>query len=154
MLRRKRPKRIRVTRRRYRPLADACSPGNLSLVSVSQRKGAVHRPTLFSLKKSRELFHRESGLSNQRSEGSFGEFLMVGNGEASVRWVGVPENHVAAVLLIEFIANLAECLDRLAECLDRLAAGNYRQLHPPATSMTSSRMLGGTGSPCFFRLLR
>ena len=147
MLRRKPLKRIRKTRRRYRPLADACSPGNLSLVSVSQRKGAVHRPTLFSLKKSRELFHRESGLSNQRSEGSFGEFLMVGNGEASVRWVGVPENHVAAVLLIEFIANLAECLDRLA-------AGNYRQLHPPATSMTSSRMLGGTGSPCFFRLLR
>jgi hypothetical protein len=63
-----------------------------------------------SSKKFREFFHRESGLSNQRSEGSFGEFLMVGNGQASVRWVGVPENHVAAMLLIEPVANLAECL--------------------------------------------
>ena len=99
------------------------------------------------LKKSRELLHRESGLSNQSSKGSFGKFLMVGNGKASVRWVGVPENHVAAVLLIEFVADLAECLDRLA-------ARNYRQLHPPATSMTSSRMPGGTGSSCFFKLFR
>ncbi len=102
-------------------------------------------PTI--LKYSHELFHRESGLSNHRSKGSFGQFLTVGNWEASVRGGGVPENHVVAVLLVELVANFSECPDRLA-------AGNHRQLHPPAASMTSSRMLGGTGSPCFFRLFR
>ena len=34
------------------------------------------------------------------------------------------------------------------------AARNNRQLHPMATSMISSCMLGGTGSPCLSRLLR
>jgi hypothetical protein len=72
---------------------------------------------------------------------------MVGNGEASVRRVGVPENDVAAVLLIEFVSDLLECLD----CI---ATRNHRQLHPLATSMTSSRMLGGNGSPCFRRLFK
>jgi hypothetical protein len=54
---------------------------------------------------------------------------------------------VAPVLLIEFVSGFSECLD----CL---AAGNNRQLQPPATSMTSSRMLGGKGSPCFRRLFK
>ena len=56
------------------------------------------------------------------------------------------QNNVAAVLLIEFIPEFAKCFDGVG-------AGNYRQLHPP-TSITSSIMLGGTGSPCLFKLIR
>ena len=54
---------------------------------------------------------------------------------------------MAPVLFIEFVSGSLERLD----CL---AAGNYRQFHPPATSMTSSRMLAGNGSPCFRRLFK
>ena len=64
-----------------------------------------------------------------------------------MRWVGVSENDVATVLLIEFVSGLSECLD----CL---AARNHWQLHPLVTSMTSSRMLGLKGSPCFRRLFK
>jgi hypothetical protein len=99
------------------------------------------------LKKPSELFHRKPGLSNQRSQGSFGQFLMVGNGKASVRRVGASKDDVAPVLLVEFVSGLPECPDGGA-------TGNHRQLHPPETSMTSSIMLGGTGSPCFRRLFR
>jgi hypothetical protein len=102
-------------------------------------------PTI--LKESRELVHRKPGLSDQCPKGSFSQFFMIGNGEASVRWVGVSKNDVATVLLVEFVSGRSECLD----CL---AARNYRQLHPPATSMTSSRILGGNGSPCFRRLFK
>lgn len=66
------------------------------------------------LKQTRELFHRKPGLSNQRSKSSFGQFFMVGNGEASVRWVDVPKNNVAAVLLIKFVSSFPECLDCVA----------------------------------------
>ena len=40
--------------------------------------------------------------------------LWLGNKEASVRWVGMPEDDVAAVLLIEFVSDLSECLDGVA----------------------------------------
>lgn len=58
----------------------------------------------------------------------------------------MPENHMAAALLIQFVS-------QLLEYLNSLTAGNDRQFHPPETSITSSDMLGGTGSPCFIRLL-
>ena len=98
-------------------------------------------------RKFRELLHRKAGLSNQRPQSYLGEFIVVGYRQSPARWDGVPEKHVAAVLLIECVANSTESADGLA-------ARNYRPLHQPATSMTSSRMLGGTGSPCFFRLFR
>jgi hypothetical protein len=41
----------------------------------------------------------------------------------------MPENDVAAVLLIQ-------SLPQLSECLDRFTARNHRQLHQQATSMT------------------
>jgi len=99
------------------------------------------------LKELRELVHRKPGFSNQRPKGSFGQFCVVGNGEASVRRVGVPKNDVTPVLRIPFVSDFPECPDSVA-------AGNHRQLHPPATSITSSRMLGGKGSPCFRRLIK
>jgi len=63
------------------------------------------------LKQFHELFHCKPSLPHQRSKGPFGRFSVVGNGEASVRWVGVSKNHVAAVLLIEFTSSFPECLD-------------------------------------------
>ncbi len=76
------------------------------------------------LKKSRELLHGESGLSDERSKRSLGQILVVGYGEAPVRWLGMPEDHVAAVLLIEFVAKLSKCLDRLA------ATGSFIRRRP------------------------
>jgi hypothetical protein len=67
--------------------------------------------TAAMLKQARELFHRKPGLSDQRSKSPFGQFFMVGKGKASVRWVGVSKNDVAAVLLIEFVSSFPECLD-------------------------------------------
>ena len=61
-------------------------------------------PRQRSSKKLSELLHRESGLSNQCAKGSLSEFLVVRNRKASVRWVGMPENDMTAVLLIEFVS--------------------------------------------------
>jgi hypothetical protein len=67
---------------------------------------------------------------------------MVGNRKASVRRHGVSKYHVASVLDVEFVPGLSEC----ADCI---AAGHDRQFRLLVTSTTSSRMLGGKGSPCF-----
>ena len=66
------------------------------------------------LKEAREFVHRKPGLSNQCPKSSFGQFFMVRNGEASVRWFDVSKNDVATVLLIEFVSRLSECHDCLA----------------------------------------
>jgi hypothetical protein len=102
---------------------------------------------LVDLKELRELVDRKPNFSNQRPKGSFGQFSVVGNGEASVRRVGVSKNDVNPVLLVRIVSDFLECPDSVA-------TGNHRQLHPPATSITSSRMLGGKGSPCFRRLIK
>lgn len=92
------------------------------------------------LEQLRELFHGNASFSNQRPQGSFGKFFMIGDGKASVRRVDVSNDNVAAVLRIE-------CVSDFLKRLDCFAPRNYRQLHPPAISMTSSKILGGTGSP-------
>ena len=94
-----------------------------------------------------ELVDGQARGADQRPKSAFGKFLMVGDGEAPVGWLGVPKENVATLLHIHLIADPAEGLD----CL---CAGNDRQFHPPGTSMTSSSMPGGTGSPCFRRLFR
>jgi len=55
---------------------------------------------LVDLKELRELVHRKPGFSNQRPKGSFGQFCVVGNGEAPMRRVGVAKNDVTPVLRI------------------------------------------------------
>jgi hypothetical protein len=86
---------------------------------------------LVDLKELRELVHCKPGFSNQRPKGSFGQFCVVGNGEASMGRVGVSKNDVTPVLRIPFVSDFPECLDSVS-------TGNHRQLHPPETSMTSS----------------
>jgi hypothetical protein len=99
------------------------------------------------LQKPRELFYCKSSLPNERPKSSFSHFFVVGNGKTPVRWIGASKDDVAPVLLIEFVSGFSECLDRVT-------ARNHWQLHPPETSITSSIMLGGTGSPCLRRLFK
>jgi hypothetical protein len=93
-----------------------------------------------------KLFHCKPSLANQSSKSPFRPLFVIWNGKAPMRGIAAPEKDVAAVLLIDFVSGFSECLD----CL---GAGNNRQPHPPTTSMTSSIMLGGTGSPCFLKLM-
>jgi hypothetical protein len=60
--------------------------------------------------------------------------------------LSAPVDDVAPVLFVEFVPDFSERSYRLD-------ASNDRQLHPPPSSMSSSSMLGSTGSPCF-RFLR
>ena len=98
------------------------------------------------LKQPRELFHRNPSLSNQCPKSPFGEFIVIWNGETPVGRIGASKNDVAPVLLIKLVS-------QLSESPNGIATANHRQLHPPATSMISSSMPGGTGSPCFVKLL-
>lgn len=64
-----------------------------------------------------------------------------------MRRVDVTQNNVAARLVIYLVADLLKDPDRL---LTR----NAWQPARASTSMTSSDMGGGIGSPCFLRLAR
>lgn len=64
------------------------TPGGFEL-NFSPREARPHPFGAAMLNQARELFHRKPGLSDQRSKSPFGQFFMVGNGKASVRWVGV-----------------------------------------------------------------
>ena len=47
-------------------------------------------------------------FSNQRAEGSFGQFAVVGNGETVVRRFNSPEDDVAPVLFIELVTDCSK----------------------------------------------
>lgn len=57
----------------------------------------------------------------------------------------MPENNMAARLVVREIANLAQYLTQLF-------SRHYRQLAQIVTSTISSSIDGGIGSLCFFRL--
>ncbi len=57
------------------------------------------------------------------------------------------ENDVASGLVVLFVANLRKRPNGFA-------TGYNRQLAQRATSTVSSQMVGGIGSPCFFKLSR
>ena len=59
------------------------------------------RAVLTGLEKSRELVPREPGFSNQCPKGPSGQFVVVGNGKASVRRLRTSEDYVAPVLFVE-----------------------------------------------------
>ena len=61
-----------------------------------------------------ELFNRQPSLSNDRTQRSLGNSLMIGNGQASVWWDLLPQDHVAASLSVEHISDLFQGLDRFA----------------------------------------
>lgn len=90
-----------------------------------------------------ELFLGQTGLADQRPEGAFGEFAVVGHREASHG--GMAQNNVAACLVIDFLTHLAKGANDVR-------AGAHRQLAHAGTSTTSSVTGRGTGSLCFFKL--
>ncbi|GIX00978.1 MAG: hypothetical protein KatS3mg111_4310 [Pirellulaceae bacterium] len=61
-----------------------------------------------------ELFNCQSSLSNDRTQCSLGNFLVIGNGQTSVWWVRLPQNHVATSLSVQVIADLLKGLNRFA----------------------------------------
>jgi hypothetical protein len=70
---------------------------------------------------------------------------VIGHRQAPVGRIVVPEDEVAARLVVEAIADPREGADRLASRDD----GQPRQM---PISTTSSSIDGGMGSPCFRRL--
>jgi hypothetical protein len=65
---------------------------------------------------------------------------MLGDHQATVRRAGLAEDHVAAPLAVELVADFGERLD----CPP---PGDLGQTTQPTTSTTSSVMGGGIGSP-------
>jgi hypothetical protein len=92
-----------------------------------------------------EWLFGHTGLANQGAECPLREFAVVGHGEAPAR--GMPEDLVAARLVIHVIADLLKRADRVR------AATDWQRGHTE-TSMIASVTGPGTGSPCFSRLWR
>lgn len=113
-------------------VTDLCQKAGCWMNLVDPAGGAPIR-----IKESGELIDREPGFSNQRPQGPFGKLFVIRNGQSPARRGRVPQDDAAFVLPVDFVSDSAQRPDRVA-------AGDNRELHPPATSMTSSSMLGGT----------
>ena len=87
----------------------------------------------------------QASVADKGAECALGEFAVVGNGEATAR--GMTLDDVAAGLVVSFVTDLAEGFDGVSTGTDREAAHTV-------TSMISSVMGLGRGSPCFSRLWR
>ncbi|GEM_PF-7111028 len=66
-----------------------------------------------------KLIDRESGLSNECPQRALRDFIVIRNHEATMGCGLLPENHMAAALPIEHIADLLERLHRFATGNDR-----------------------------------
>jgi hypothetical protein len=55
-----------------------------------------------------ELFDRDSSFADQSTQRALGDFAVVGNREASMRRLRVPEDDVATPLPIELVPELSE----------------------------------------------
>ena len=91
----------------------------------------------------RELLLGQPRLADQGAQSPFGEFPMIRHRQPALG--RMPQNNVAAGLMIHFVA-------QLTERLDRVRAGSHRQTAHAGTSTTSSLTGSGTASPCFSRL--
>jgi len=61
-----------------------------------------------------EFFNCQPSLSDDRAQCSLGNFVVIGNGQASVWWILLSQNHVAASLSVEHISDLLQGLDHFA----------------------------------------
>jgi hypothetical protein len=66
---------------------------------VAQRSAANERD---------ELFDRDAGFADQGTQRALGDFAVVGNCEAPVRRLRMPQDDVAASLPIELVPELSE----------------------------------------------
>ena len=90
------------------------------------------------LEKLFEFPNGQACLSDDRTQRPLGNFLMVGNGQASVWWGLLPQNHVATALPVEHITDLTHSIHHFATRNDRHCTHGL-------TSTTSSVMGGGMG---------
>lgn len=97
------------------------------------------------LQQRNELFLGQARFADEGTECALGEFAVIGNGESAT--AGMAQDHVAAGLVVEFVA-------QLAESFDHVSAGANREAAHTGTSMMASVMGDGTGSECFSRLWR
>ena len=87
----------------------------------------------------------QASVTDKGAERALGEFAVVGNSEATPR--GMAQDDVATGLVVGFLADLTEGFDGVR-------TGTNREAAHTGTSMISSVMGLGTGSPCFSRLWR
>ena len=64
--------------------------------------------------KTSKFLDGQSCVVKDSTQGSFGQFLVVGDGQPSMWWNAQPEDDVASGLMIHLIANLRKCLDDLS----------------------------------------
>lgn len=92
-----------------------------------------------------ELLLGQARFADESAERALGEFTVIGNGQTPA--AGMAQDHVAAGLMVEFVA-------QLAKGFDRVGAGANREAAHTETSTISSVIGEGTGSACFSRLWR
>src|SRR6266511_2115093 len=107
-------------------------------------RAARRRPRTES-KQFAELFPGDAGLADKGAERAFGQLAMIGNSQTPTRWM--PQDDVAASLVVHFVTEFSESFDRVC-------TGTDRQAVHTGTSTISSVMPPGIGSPCFLRLAR
>lgn len=125
---------------------EEMSDGRLLIRDVT-RGGPVRPVGPARLEQGGELVRGQAGVADEGAQGALGQFRVVGHREAAVRGLAVPQNDVAAGLVVNFVAELPERADSGP-------AGDDREPGQTATSTISSVMAGGTGSPCLARLAR
>ena len=97
--------------------------------------------------KRRQLFDSDTGFADQRTKRSLCDFAVIGNRKPAKWGFPVAEDDVTALLTIDFVPELAKRSNGFAP-------GDSRYEAHTATSMTSSWMEGGIGSPFSRRLSR
>jgi len=100
-----------------------------------------------ALQKCSELVDREAGFADEGSQSALREGSMVGNNQAPMRSVAMPENDMASALSILLVTDSLEGANRFATRDDR-------ELAQTATSTSSSWIEGGMGSSRSLRLSR
>jgi len=120
--------------------------GAITVTVEPSSRGSPSTTTFPEIEKRAELLHCDARLANQGTERSFADLAMIRNGEAAMRRLRMAEDDVAAALPIDLIPEPPEGSDSFSRDPGKDAHS--------ATSITSSEMAGGMGSPRSRRLSR
>jgi hypothetical protein len=74
----------------------------------------MHGDNFETSEKTSKFLDGQSCVFKDSTQGSFGQFPVVGDGQSSMGWNAQPEDDVAPSLVIHLIANLRKCLDDLS----------------------------------------
>lgn len=74
------------------------------------------------LKEVDKFLHRHAGFPNECSQCAFGEFFVIGDRQATMRWEIVPEKNMTSALSVKPITGFSKGADRFR-------SGDSRQLH-------------------------